>query len=192
MWWLTLFLASQAAVAHPGDACQNWQAGNPWPGNYQAHLVFTVDHEVHSWTIELTFDGEVEKLDCWQADWETDDNIHFTLTNLVWDGDIEEGEEVNILIQVHFDDDAANIPDMIYATFDGEPICGTDVPTQQAKPPQKQQRELQQQSCKLTVQKCSPWRQKVKETGTGSFHSQQPLIFKAGKWISLSQKMLII
>ena len=94
----SLYLLGQAG-AKPGDACENWEAGDPWPGNYQAHLVFSVDHEVHSWEIYLTYDEEVEKLDCWQADWETDDNIHFKLTNLVWDGDVEEGETVNILIR---------------------------------------------------------------------------------------------
>merc|ERR1711962_700204 len=84
---LLLILFPAGLLAEPGDKCDAWQVGNLWQVGYDANLVFIVDHTVSSWTVHLEFDSPLESLDCYIAQASSSDNIHWSVTNLDWDGE---------------------------------------------------------------------------------------------------------
>jgi hypothetical protein len=85
-------------------------------------LLFVVDHGAHGWTITLTFDSVLSRLDCWQASVSTTDWRTFRLVNLAWDGDFTPGAVLDLKFQPRFE--AGRHPHLIAADMDGQDICG--------------------------------------------------------------------
>jgi len=114
----------------PRGACDNWKIDDDsWVGGYNAHLIFTCDHQVHGWTINIQFDQPLEALDCHVGTAVSTDQINWAITPLDWDMDFEIGDTVDIGFTLRYT--SSNPADVLYADFDGpdHPICGSGHPT---------------------------------------------------------------
>ena len=76
--------------------------------------------------MHLTFDKELTQLECWQTVVSTTDHKTFTLHNLEWDGDYDDGYRLPLHFLAHFTSRAY----LIAADIDGQDVCeGGSAPT---------------------------------------------------------------
>ena len=112
-----------AAIVHftaGAEDCPNLFISSEWGEGFDGFLRFEIDHAAHGWVVQLTFDQALTSLDCWQATISTTDSKTFTLSNLEWDSDYEDGAHVELHFQPHF----ASRAYLIAADIDGQDICG--------------------------------------------------------------------
>jgi len=110
----------------PGDKCANWQVGESWNNGYIAHLVWTADHQVSGWTLNLEFDSPLDDLQCFAGDVSpSSDGVHWSVVPCEWDSDFQVGDTMDIPFQPMFA--IGSSPDLVYADLDGpgHSICGT-------------------------------------------------------------------
>lgn len=115
-----LFLCSGFIIVHGAEDCPNLSINNEWGEGWDGSIVFELDHSTSGWVVHLTFDIPITNLDCWQATVSSTDKKTFTLTNLEWDSDYQDGAHVELHIQPHY----TTRPYLIAAEIDGQDICG--------------------------------------------------------------------
>ena len=118
--FLICILYAVVNYASAAEDCPNLFIGSEWGEGFDGFLRFEIDHSAHGWVIHLTFDKVLTSLDCWQATVSTTDSKTFTLTNLEWDSDYEDGAHVELHFQPHF----ASRAYLIAADIDDQDICG--------------------------------------------------------------------
>lgn len=115
-------LTAVAAIANAVEDCPNLIISSEWNVGIDAVISFELDHATSGWEVHLTYDSALTSLDCWQGDVQSTDNKQFTIGNLDWDSDYEDGAHVDLHIQAHFADGSR--PYLIAADIDGQDICG--------------------------------------------------------------------
>jgi len=123
-----------ASTISRSDGCDNWLVDTVWDTGFNAHLLFAADHEAHGWELHLQFDSELDAFVCFTGDASSQDNINWVVKNMEWNGDINNGDTVDLGFQGTFS--SATAPDLIYADLDGKDhsICGSAVPTPSPTP----------------------------------------------------------
>ena len=82
--------------------CSNLEVTTVWDTALESFLHFRLDHDAYQWTISLTYDRPLAKLDCWQATVHSADWIHLQLRPLDFDWSFAAGTEVQLLLQPSF------------------------------------------------------------------------------------------
>jgi len=110
----------------PGEKCPNWQVGDSWNNGYIAHLIWTADHQVSGWTLNVEFDSPLDDLQCFEGDVSPkSDGLHWSIVPCEWDSDFQVGDTMDLSFQPMFP--IGESPDLVYADLDGpdHPICGS-------------------------------------------------------------------
>merc|ERR1711860_392344 len=116
---LVLLQASLASVEALED-CPNLDVTSVWNGGLSSILSFTIDHQTHGWEINLKYDRQIGGIYVSQGVVESQDNQHFRITSLGWNGELVPGQKINLSLQPYF----SSRPFLVEAFIDDQDICG--------------------------------------------------------------------
>lgn len=119
---------SEATTATPevttgsggSTSCATIQQTNEWPGNFQANLIVQIPFDTQSWSITLTFSGEISQFQVWVADPSATPSNTITLTNKSYNGFQTAGNTLIIDFIATF---SGEKPYVTSITFNGTPLC---------------------------------------------------------------------
>jgi len=125
---LVCLIGIQTLVTTHASDCGNLRITSEWETGYDGFLIFELDHSTSGWEITLSFDKKVNKLECWQGVVSTTDGQTFSITNVDWNPDYDEGKHMELHYQPQFE--KFDRPYLVYADMDGQNICDQPHPTQ--------------------------------------------------------------